>query len=111
MIHIALIIPKNGRKPSKKITNALLSTLLHSVSASTILQAKQTYARQSQSKLFHSAAKTRATEKRSLKYDLQKKQEEMAKDRRRKWQRQNKDAGHYRPSGARMRSPNNAHFF
>jgi len=111
MIHIALIIPKNGRKPSKKITNTLLSTLLHSVSASTILQAKQTYARQSQSKLFHSAAKTRATEKRSLKYDLQKKQEEMAKDRRRKWQRQNKDAGHYRPSGARMRSPNNAHFF
>jgi hypothetical protein len=31
----------------------------------------------------------------------------MAKDRRRKWQRQNPDAGRYRPSGDRMKSPNN----
>jgi hypothetical protein len=32
----------------------------------------------------------------------------MAADRRRRWQRQNPNSGHYRPSGDRMRSPNNA---
>ena len=37
----------------------------------------------------------------------ERKMEEMAEDRRRRWQRSNPDAGRYRPSGDRMRSPNN----
>jgi hypothetical protein len=32
----------------------------------------------------------------------------MSVDRRRRWQRQNPDAGRYRPSGDRMRSPRTA---
>jgi hypothetical protein len=31
----------------------------------------------------------------------------MAEDRRRRWQRGNPDAGRWRPSGDRMKSPNN----
>jgi hypothetical protein len=40
-------------------------------------------------------------------FERKRKQEETARDRRRKLQRQNPDAGHYRPSGNCMRSLNN----
>jgi hypothetical protein len=94
-------------KLSKKKAEKLVSMLAKSMVTSILMQSKQTLARQSQSRGYRGRAQGRAMEKRHLRFENEKKQEEMAEDRRRRWQRGNPDAGRYRPSGHRMRSPNN----
>eukprot|EP00978_Attheya_sp_CCMP212_P029852 scaffold107581_cov49-Attheya_sp.AAC.1 len=107
VVSVSLVIAKKGRKLSKKKAEKLVSMLAKSMVTSILMQSKQTLARQSQSRGYRGRAQGRAMEKRHLRFENEKKQEEMAEDRRRRWQRGNPDAGHYRPSGHRMRSPNN----
>ena len=45
--------------------------------------------------------------KRHLRYKQERLQEEMAAERKRKWKRNNPDAGHYQPSSHHLKSPNN----
>jgi hypothetical protein len=81
--------------------------MTQSIARSVMTQTKQTLVRKSQGKRYRGNSEKRAVERRHIRTENERKQEEMALDRRRKWQRQNPDAGHYRPSGNRMRSPNN----
>jgi hypothetical protein len=58
--------------------------------------------RKLQSTIYRGKAKSRAIEKRHIAFDNMQKMEEMAEDRRRKWQRNNKGTGgSYRPTGCR----------
>lgn len=103
----SLAVPRKGKKLKKKLAASLVSSLSNSVARSTMTHAKQTLARQSQSSRYRGKAKDRATERRHTRFENIKKHEEMARDRKRKWQRRNPESGHYRPSGKRMQSPNN----
>jgi hypothetical protein len=85
------------------VTDALAQSIARSITT----QTKQTLARKLQGKRYRGNSEKRLAERRHIRDENERKQEEMARDRRRKWQRQNPDAGHYRPSGNRMRSPNN----
>ncbi len=103
--HIA--VPKGGRKLSKSTASKLVLDLVQSLGASASQRTRQHMARRSIGRRFKSASHERATERRKTRFDRERKIEDMAEDRRRRRQRQNPDAGHYRPSGDRQRSPNN----
>jgi len=107
VIQIRLGIPKKGRKLNEKVATQVVDAIAHSIQKSITTQTRQTLARKSQGKRYHSNYESRTKEKRQIRFENERKAEEMAKDRRRKWQRQNPDAGRYRPSGDRMKSPNN----
>mmetsp|Transcript_19573 Transcript_19573/g.22012 ORF Transcript_19573/g.22012 Transcript_19573/m.22012 type:complete len:518 (-) Transcript_19573:35-1588(-) len=99
-----LTIPKKGKKVKSAIASTIVSGITGSIIKSTEATCKQTLARKYQGKNYRKMAKNRATEKRHLKFEQEKKQEEMAQDRKRKWQRQNRDGGRYTPSD-RMSKP------
>jgi len=100
-----LTIPKKGKKvKNMKIASTIVSGITTSIIKSTEATCRQTLARKYQGKNYRKMAKNRATEKRHLKFEQEKKQEEMARDRKRKWQRQNPDGGRYTPSD-RMSKP------
>jgi uncharacterized protein (UPF0548 family) len=107
VIQIRLGIPKKGRKLNEKVATQVVDAIAQSIQKSITTQTRQTLARKSQGKRYHSNYESRTKEKRQIRFENERKAEEMAKDRRRKWQRQNPDAGRYRPSGDRMKSPNN----
>lgn len=107
VVSVSLACPKGGRAPPVRLAKALTSSLVESIVESTAMRMKQTMSRRNQSKLYRARASGSASLKRHLRYEQEKNQEEMALERKRKWKRNNPDAGHYRPSGHRLKSPNN----
>lgn len=107
VISVTLAIPHGGRAPSARLAEALVSSIVQSIAQSILIRTKQTLSRRMQSKTYRTRASSRAVLKRHLQYEQEKAQEEMAAERKRKWKRNNPDAGHYRPSGHRLKSPNN----
>ena len=102
-----LVVPRKGRKLGKKHAERIVTTVVESMAASIATQAKQSMARRNMSSQYRGRVSAGATERRQIRFENERKLEEMAEDRRRRWQRSNPDAGRYRPSGDRMRSPNN----
>lgn len=107
MVQVRVLIPKKGRRLSKKLATAMVSSLASSLARSIRTEANQRLARQLQGKRFSEKAKSRAEERRHFRHEKEKQLEDMAQDRRRRWQRGNPDAGRYRPSGSRLKSPYN----
>lgn len=100
VISISLLIPKGGRKMNTKLASKMLTMLADSIVTSTMTAARQTVSRKLQSTVYRGKAKSRAVEKRSTAFDNIQKMEEMAADRRRRWQRNNQGSGgSYRPTG------------
>jgi hypothetical protein len=110
MIRSILVIPKSGGKISRKIALKIVEGLSQSVASSLRMRTRQSLARMSQSSRFKKNIQDRASERRRTRFAKEKDLEEMAEDRRRRWQRSNPNSGSYRPSGDRMKSPNNAMF-
>jgi hypothetical protein len=107
VVTVHLAVPKRGRKISKAMATKIVDELAQSLSNSASQRTQQTLARRTQGKRFQSASHNRAQERRKSRFQREKQIEEMAEERRRKWQRTNPDAGRYRPSGDRQRSPKN----
>jgi len=107
VVSVTLAIPKGGRAPPTRLAESMVSSLTQSIAQSSQIRMKQTLARRRQSRSYRARASGRASMKRHLRYEQEKAQEAMAADRKRKWKRNNPDAGHYRPSGHRLRSPHN----
>lgn len=101
VVSVTLAIPKGGRAPPERLAKSMVSSLAESIVESSRIRTKQTLSRRSQSQLYRARASGSASAKRHLRYEQEKKQEEMAKDRKRKWKRNNPDAGRYRPTGHR----------
>jgi hypothetical protein len=110
VVRVSLIVPKDSS--STALSNYWAQTLVRgiseSVSNSIRTRTSQSQVRSSQSASVRHAAGSSAKRKRHARLEKETLLEEMAADRRRRWQRQNPNAGHYRPSGERMRSPKNA---
>eukprot|EP00979_Chaetoceros_neogracilis_P008439 scaffold1876_cov209-Chaetoceros_neogracile.AAC.1 len=99
---VTLLIAKGGRKLNTKLASKMVTMLADSITTSTLTAARQTLSRKMQSTIYRGKARSRATEKRHFAFDNMQKMEEMAEDRRRKWQRNNKGSGgSYRPTGIR----------
>mmetsp|Transcript_22133 Transcript_22133/g.33568 ORF Transcript_22133/g.33568 Transcript_22133/m.33568 type:complete len:467 (+) Transcript_22133:95-1495(+) len=107
VVTVHFIVRSRGRKLPKSLATFLVTGLANSLSTSSTQRTEQTLARQSQGKRYKSSSHRYATERRALKLNREKKLEEMAEDRRRKWQRSNPNSGRYQPTGDRQRSPNN----
>ena len=107
VLNVHLAIPRKGNKISQKLGSKIVDSLATSIAASVRTRTRQSLARRSQSSRFHGKAKARAEERRTSRFEKEKELEEMAEDRRRKWQRKNPNSGNYRPSGDMMKSPNN----
>jgi len=107
-IRCYLVVPKKGRRISKRVALRIVEGLSKSMAASIRTRTKQSLARRGQSSRFSMKAKERAGQRRRSRLEQEVALEEMAEDRRRRWQRDNPNAGHYRPSGDRMKSPLNA---
>lgn len=107
-VRVTLLTPKGGSAPRKAVAERIVQALHESLVASVRTRTRQALARQSQSARFQQAARDKATMRRNSRSAKERAIEEMAADRRRRWQRQNPNSGSYRPSGDRMRSPNNA---
>jgi hypothetical protein len=104
---VQLAIPKKGHRLSSKAAVGIVESLSLSTAASVKTRTSQSLARRSQSSSFKNKTQKSAEERRHMRFQKEKDIEEMAGDRRRKWQRNNPNAGKYRPSGDRQRSPNN----
>ena len=101
-VGVTLLIGKGGRKVNKRLASKMVTLLADSIATSTLTAARQTMSRKLQSTIYRGKAKSRAMEKRHIAFDNMQKMEEMAEDRRRKWQRNNKGTGgSYRPTGCR----------
>ena len=101
-VGVTLLIGKGGRKVNKRLASKMVTLLADSIATSTLTAARQTMSRKLQSTIYRGKAKSRAIEKRHIAFDNMQKMEEMAEDRRRKWQRNNKgNGGSYRPTGCR----------
>lgn len=107
VLNVYLAIPRKGNKISQKLGTKIVDSLATSIAASVRTRTRQSLARRSQSSRFQGKAKARAEERRTSRFEKEKELEEMAEDRRRKWQRKNPNSGNYRPSGDMMKSPNN----
>lgn len=104
-ISVTLAIPNGGRAPSTSLAEELVSSLTRSIAQSSRTRTKQLLARRLQSRNYRDKSSGRASLKRHLRYEQEKAQEEMAAERKRKWKRNNPDAGHYRASGNMMKGP------
>ena len=107
-ISVTLAIPNGGRAPSTILAEVLVSSLTRSIAQSSRTRTKQLLARRRQSRNYRDKSSGRASLKRHLRYEQEKAQEEMAAERKRKWKRNNPDAGHYRASGNMMKGPGGA---
>ena len=101
VVSVTLAIPQGGRAPPERLAKSMVSSLTESIVESSIIRMQQTFSRRSQSQLYRARASGSASIKRHLRYLQEKNQEEMARDRKRKWKRNNPDAGRYRPTGHR----------
>jgi hypothetical protein len=77
VVSVTLAIPDGGRAPPERLAEAMVSSFAQSIARSIRIRKQERL------------------------------QEEMAAERKRKWKRNNPDASHYRPSGHRLKSPNN----
>ena len=100
-ISVTLAIPSGGRALPIRLAEAMVSSLTQSTAHSLQMRLKQTISRRRQSKRYRTQAAGRASTKRHLRFEQEKAQEEMAAERKRKWKRNNKDAGRYTPTGCR----------
>ena len=107
VVQVSLAVPKGGRKLQNKKAEALVNEMARSLLQSASRLTKQRLSRQMQGKRFKDTGSKRAQDRRKERFDRERLLEEMAADRRRRWQKQNPDAGRYRPSGRRMQSPHN----
>lgn len=108
-VRVSIVVPRHGKAPSRAVAAAMAHGLAQSMAASIRTRTQQTLARSAQSHNYHSAAHGRARDRRSNRSALERQMEDMAVERRRRWQRKNPSGvSNYRPSGERMRSPNNA---
>jgi len=107
-VGVILAVPKGSNKITKPIALRIVESLCDSIRASVTTRTRQSLARRSQSARFQGKARRFANKRRAERFQKEREMEEMATDRRRRWQRSNPNAGSYRPSGDRMRSPNNA---
>lgn len=105
VINVHLAIPKKGNKIARTAGIKIVDSLATSISSTVRTRTRQSLARRSQSSRFQGKVKARAEERRSTRFQKENDMEEMAEDRRRKWQRKNPNAGSYRPSGDMMKSP------
>ena len=108
-LSVGLAVPRGGRVPSHNASTnrRIVSSLIDSIHRSILSEIRRSYARQAQSRGYRGRMGSRANVKRSVRYETERKMEEMADDRRRRGHNRDPDAGRYRPSGRRMRSPNN----
>jgi len=102
-----IVVPRNGKKLPRNVAKLIVGGITQSVLASTEKRSQQILARRSQSSRYRGMGQNKAAERRHSRFVKEKEIEEMAADRRRRWQRRNPDAGRYRPSGVRQQSPNN----
>jgi len=107
VVQVSLAVPKGGRKIRKATGERIVEEMARSILLSASRRTKQRLSRQLQGKRFKDVGSRRATDRRNTRFERERLLEEMATDRRRRWQKQNPDAGRYRPTGHRMRSPNN----
>ena len=107
VVSVSMVIPKKGRKLSNKLSQRIVTSLADSIVRSTVTEARRNMVQHAQSRDYRGKTKGLASERRKIRYENAKKLEEMERDRRRRWQQANPDAGKYRPSGHRMQSPNN----
>jgi hypothetical protein len=107
VVKVKVLLPKKGRKLNRKLATLVATTICSSIARSIRTEANKRLTRQLQGRRFTEKANLRAAERREFRHNREKEIEEMAADRRRRWQRGNPDAGRYRPSGHRMKSPNN----
>jgi len=105
MITVTLLVPNKGRSLKTKTGAKMLSLLAESIVVSSITEAKQILSRELQSTIYRGRARERSAEKRHIAFENTKKMEEMAAERRRRWQRKNPGTSGYRPSGHMMRGP------
>jgi hypothetical protein len=108
-IRTSFVFPRSGRKTlGRSVALRIIQGLNESIETSLRTRMRQSIARRSQSSHFQGKAQSRAKERRDTRSSKERAMEEMAEDRRRRWQRKNPNTGSYRPSGDRMRSPKNA---
>ena len=108
VVSVSLYIPKKGRKLPKKIAERIVTSLSSSIASSIMTESKKTISRKIQLGSIQRKTSVHAKQRRHERAENEKKIEEMAKDRKRRWQRGSpSDGGRYRPSGNRMRSPKN----
>ena len=107
VLSVHLAVPKKGNKISRKAALKIVDAISTSMASSVSTRTRQSLARRGQSSRFRGKANERAVERRTTRAQKQREIEEMAEDRRRRWQRNNQNAGRWRPSGDRMKSPNN----
>lgn len=103
IVAVSLIVPRPGRKIRKQLAMKIISSLAESIVLSSVTEAKKIQSRKFQSSAYRGRAKSKAAEKRHLHFDNMKKMEEMAEERRRRWQRSNPSSGGYRPTGRMSR--------
>jgi hypothetical protein len=108
VISVHLLVPTHGQTLNRKNALRIVEGLGESIAASIRLRTQQSLARRMQSSSFKRNASKRALDRRKSRFDKEKAIESMAINRRRRWQRGNPNSGSYRPSGDRMRSPNNS---
>ncbi|CAB9522391.1 expressed unknown protein [Seminavis robusta] len=107
LIVVHLAFPKKAHRIPGKAAMKIVQTMTESIAASLKTRTRQSIVRRSQSSHFKGKVKVRAEERRHTRFQKEKDLEEMAEDRRRKWQRNNPNSGRYTPSGDRQKSPNN----
>ena len=107
-LQTALYFSKNGKELSQSIALRIVEQINSSLEKSLRTRTKQSLARRSQSSNLSGSARRQALKRRHSRFAKEQAMEEMAAERRRRWQRSNPNSGSYRPSGDRMRSPNNA---
>jgi hypothetical protein len=107
LVQVSLAVPKEGHRISKRMGQLIVSEIAQSLVQSSARRTKQILARKSQNRRYKESGKRRANERRQTRNDRERLLEEMAEDRRRRWQRSNPNAGSYRPSNRRQMSPNN----
>mmetsp|Transcript_27031 Transcript_27031/g.74544 ORF Transcript_27031/g.74544 Transcript_27031/m.74544 type:complete len:324 (+) Transcript_27031:1246-2217(+) len=108
LTQVALTSAGKSRTLPKALINKIVTSLAVSIQSSLQTRTQQAFVRLSQSARFKGRAKRAAQQKRNTRSSLERQLEEMAADRRRRRFQKNPDQGRYRPSGERMRSPNNA---
>lgn len=104
VVTVTLLVPAKGRKMKKKLASTFVENLAESIATSAMTEAKKTLSRKRSSASYRGRVNKKASSKRHLAHDTLTKMEEMAAERRRRWQRSNLNAGSYRPSGQMHRN-------
>jgi hypothetical protein len=102
-VRVSMIVVKGRALPK-----TFLSDMANSIAKSLQARTRQVLARRAQSERYRTSSQAYVAQRRAQRDTKAREMEEMNADRRRRWQRTNPNAGQYRPSGERMRSPNNA---